>query len=325
MRTMSPKKKPSKVNPIDMSNLSSIDELITQFDQSGVFGPGRIAKAVNIYSNMIQEEATIFLGLAGALVPGGMRKILTDMIRNDMVHVIVSTGANITHDIIEAVGGEHIKDVSYKSDAELRDKSIDRIYDAFVGDDSFGKLEDHIQPIFKKIWDKNKDVNNTLAISTADLLSKIGEQLEDSNSFVRAAYEKNVPIFVPALSDCVIGLQLWLFSQMHKVLIDAMGDLGKIQSIARDAEKAGVIFLGGGVPKNYIFQSRLMSPKSFDYAIQITMDRVETGGLSGASLSEAISWGKVGSQSRMVNVVSDITIALPLIYAGTLARCKLAD
>jgi len=319
---MNPKHKPSRVNPIDMNNISSIDELIDEFDKSGVFGPGRIAKAVNIYSKMLNEGAKVFLGVAGALVPGGMRKILTDMIRNDMVHVIVSTGANITHDIIEAVGGEHIKDVPYKSDAELREKSIDRIYDAFVGDDSFMKLEDHIQPIFREIWDTHKKTNNTLAISTNELLFEIGRRLEDPKSFLRAAFEKNIPIFVPALSDCVVGLQLWLFSQMNRVLIDAMDDLGKIQSIARDADKAGVLFLGGGVPKNYIFQSRLMSPKSFDYAIQITMDRVETGGLSGASLSEAISWGKVGHQSKMVNVVSDITIALPLIYAGTLARFK---
>ena len=308
---MNPKQNhPSRVNPIDIDDLSSINEIIEQFDQAGVFGPGRIAKAVNIYSNMLKEKATVFLGVAGALVPGGMRKILTNMIKNEMVHVIVSTG------------GQHVKNIPYESDAELRNKSIDRIYDAFVADDSFGKLEDKIQPIYQEIWEEFKDENKTLAISTSDLLFQIGKRLDDSNSFVRAAYEKNVPIFIPALSDSVLGLQLWLFSQMNHTLIDSMGDLGKIQSIARDADKAGVLFLGGGVPKNYIFQSRLMSPKTFDYAIQITMDRVETGGLSGASLNEAISWGKVGSHSRMVNVVSDITIALPLIYAGTLAKLK---
>ncbi len=319
------KKVHSRVNPIDIEKVSSIDELIDQFDQSGVFGPGRIAKAVNIYSSMIEEGATVFLGVAGALVPGGMRKVLTDMIRNDMVHVIVSTGANVTHDIIEAFGGQHIKQVSYHSDAELREKSIDRIYDAFVEDDSFMKLEDHIQPIYKEIWEKHKDSTNTLAISTSDLLKFIGEKIEDPNSFVRAAYEKNIPIFVPALSDSVLGLQLWLFSQMNRTLIDAMGDLGKIQSLAGDADKTGAFFLGGGVPKNYIFQSKLMSPKSFDYAIQITMDRVETGGLSGASLEESISWGKTSSKSKMVTVVADITIVLPLIYAGVLARIKQVD
>ena len=101
-----------------------------------------------------------------------------------------------------------------------------------------------------------------------------------------------------------------------------MADLGKVQQLAWDADKAGTLFLGGGVPKNYIFQSRLMSPKSFDYAIQITMDRVETGGLSGASLEEAISWGKVDEESSMVTVIADITLVLPLIYAGTLAKIE---
>ncbi|MCG3216913.1 MAG: deoxyhypusine synthase [Candidatus Heimdallarchaeota archaeon] len=318
------KKKNSKypsVNPIDIDEDISIKELIEGFKQSGVFGPGRIAQAVDIYVKMLENDSKIFLGIAGALVPGGMRNILTEMIRRDMVQVIVSTGANVTHDIIEAAGGRHLRQVPYSTDKELRDKSIDRIYDAFVGDDSFMKLEDMLQPLYREIWDENNDKDtNTLTITTYELMKLIGRKIDDKNSFVRAAYEKKVPIFVPAIGDSILGLQLWLFSQMNRTLIDDMGDLGKIQQIAGDSEKAGAIFLGGGVPKNYIFQSRLMSPKTFDYAIQITMDRVETGGLSGAALEEAISWGKVDSESKMVTVVSDITIALPLIFGGTIAR-----
>ncbi|MFW9853349.1 MAG: deoxyhypusine synthase [Candidatus Thorarchaeota archaeon] len=309
-----------KVIPIDVDGNISISKLIKEFKASGVFGPGRIAKAVDIYSEMIEGESTIFLGLAGALVPGGMRNIITDMINNNMVHVIVTTGANATHDIIEAVGGKHVRQVKYSSDQELREKAIDRIYDAFVADESFMKLEDHIQPIYSKIFEDNKDENNVLAISTHKLMREIGKHLEDPNSFVKVAFDNNVPIFVPAFGDSILGLQLWMFSQFNKVLIDDMGDLGEIQKIANDSSKAGVFFLGGGVPKNYIFQSLLMSSKTFSSAIQITMDRVETGGLSGASLSEAVSWGKVAAESKMVTVVSDITVALPLIYAGTLAK-----
>ncbi len=314
-----------RVTPIDLKDKDSISDLIAEFHSSGVFGPGRIAKAVDIYTEMIKQKSTVFLGIAGALVPGGMRKILTDMIREGMVDVIVSTGANVTHDLIEAFGGEHVRQVPFKSDQELRDKSIDRIYDAFVADESFMKLEDNLQPIFKEIWENNKDETNTLVISTCKLMELLGEKISDEDSFVKAAYDKKVPIYVPALADSVVGLQLWLFSQLNRTLIDDMDDLGSIQRLAWDSEKAGAFFLGGGVPKNYIFQSRLMSPKSFDYAIQITMDRVETGGLSGASLEEAISWGKVKSESRMINVVSDITIALPLIFQATLNNLKKSD
>ncbi len=318
----SKKTKYPRVTPIDLKDKDSISDLVAEFHSSGVFGPGRIAKAVDIYTEMIQQKSTVFLGIAGALVPGGMRKILTDMITEGMVDVIVSTGANVTHDLIEAFGGEHVRHVPYESDQELRDKSIDRIYDAFVADESFMKLEDNLQPIFKEIWENNKDETNTLVISTCKLMELIGEKLDDENSFVKAAYDNKVPIYVPALADSVVGLQLWLFSQLNRTLIDDMDDLGSIQRLAWDSEKAGAFFLGGGVPKNYIFQSRLMSPKSFDYAIQITMDRVETGGLSGASLEEAISWGKVKSESRMINVVSDITIALPLIFQATLNNLR---
>lgn len=322
---MNHKDKYPRVSPINLDEDATINEIANEFKNSGVFGAGRIAKAIDIYSEMLEKKATVFLGIAGALVPGGMKKIITDMIRNDMVHVIVTTGANVTHDIIEAFGGEHLRHVPYTSDSELREKSIDRIYDAFVADESFMKLEDNIQPIFKEIYEKNKDSNNILAISTRQLMSLIGEKLDDPDSFVRAAYEKNVPIYVPAFGDSILGLQLWLFSQMKKIYIDDMGDLGEIQRSAWDSDLAGAFFLGGGVPKNYIFQSRLMSPKTFDYAIQITMDRVETGGLSGASLSEAISWGKVDQESRMTTVVSDVTIALPLIYSATLSRIRKSD
>ncbi|MHA1827814.1 MAG: deoxyhypusine synthase [Candidatus Heimdallarchaeaceae archaeon] len=324
MKKQNKKEKYPRVTPIKVNAISTIENLIEQFQQSGVFGPGRIAKAVNIYTEMIEKKATVFLGLAGALIPGGMRDILTTMIRNDMVNVIVSTGANVTHDIIEAVGGKHLHHVPYSSDKELRDRSIDRIYDAFVDDESFMKLEDSLRPIYESIWEEKKDKNNVLAISTSELMRQIGKRISDTNSFVKAAYEKDVPIFVPALGDSILGLHLWLFSQMNKVLIDDMGDLGDIQRLAWDAERAGTLFLGGGVPKNYIFQSRLMSPKTFGYAIQITMDRVETGGLSGASLDEAISWGKVGEKSKMVNIVADITIALPLLVGGTLSKIKKA-
>lgn len=314
-----------RVIPIDIKDKDSITELIAEFHSSGVFGPGRIAKAVDIYTEMIKQKSTVFLGIAGALVPGGMRKILTDMITEGMVDVIVSTGANVTHDLIEAFGGKHVRHVPYESDQELRDKSIDRIYDVFVADESFMKLEDNLKPIFKEIWESNKDETNTLVISTCKLMELLGEKLDDENSFVKAAYDNKVPIYVPALSDSVLGLQLWLFSQLNRTLIDDMDDLGSIQRLAWDSEKAGAFFLGGGVPKNYIFQSRLMSPKTFDYAIQITMDRVETGGLSGASLEEAISWGKVNSESKMINVVSDITIVLPLIFQATLNNLKKDD
>ena len=319
---MKNKKAHPKVSHIKVYEQQSIKELVDEFHGSGVFGPGRVAEAVNIYTEMLTNNAEVFLGLAGALVPGGMRNILSDMIKENMVHVIVSTGANMTHDLVEAFGGKHVREVAYKSDKELREKGIDRIYDAFIEDNSFMIFEDHIQPIFEEIWEEKKDEKGTLTISTAELLKEIGKRINDPHSIVRAAYEKDIPIFVPALADSILGLQLWLFSQTHKVLIDDMADLGHIQRLAWDAEKAGAFFLGGGVPKNYIFQSRLMSPKTFEYAIQITMDRVETGGLSGASLSEAISWGKVGQKSKMVTVVADVTLALPLIYGATLANMR---
>ncbi|NDB56057.1 deoxyhypusine synthase, partial [archaeon] len=159
-----------------------------------------------------------------------------------------------------------------------------------------------------------------IKISPSELMKIIGEKLEDEDSIVRTAYEYNIPIFIPAISDSVLGLQLWLFSQFNDVTIDTISDLGKIQDIYHETNNNCALLLGGGVPKNYTLQSALMASKNYKYAVQITLDRVETGGLSGAPLNEAISWGKLEPDAEHISVISDLTIVLPLIFNGLRKR-----
>ena len=292
-----------KIYPLEMKKGMSVKELINEYEK-GVFGAGKIAEAVNIYTDMLDRKCRVFLGLAGALVPAGLGKIIADLVRDDMVHVIVSTGANITHDLIEAFGGSHLKEIS-GHDSELREKGIDRIYDAFIEDESFVVFEEKIKEILQEMES---------GLTGSDFLREIGKNLESKDSIVRQAYLRNVPIFVPALTDSILGLHTFLYSQEHPLQIDHVKDIGKIVGLT--TEKAGAIFLGGGVPKNFIFQAMLLSPRSFEYALQITTDRPEYGGLSGATLEEAISWGKVSENSRLCTVYCDATIAFPLIVAG---------
>jgi len=306
------------VKAVKLTDEMSVDQLITELSGSGVFGAGKLAKAVQIYTEMLKENSKVFLGFSGAMVPSGMKNIICDMINDGMIDVLVSTGANITHDLIEAFGGSHLRDIPY-DDQELREKNIDRILDAFVEDTSFGLLETNIQKILVDIFEKQA-TDGSLTLSTSELIDKIGSYITFPDSIVRVAHENKVPIIVPAYSDSILGLQTWLFGQRNRLIIDSMEDLTLIQNIFAEADSAGAIFVGGGVPKNYIFQSSLMSSKNFARAIQLTMDRPEPGGLSGATLSEAISWGKVDFKAGMVTVISDATITFPMLVAAVRAR-----
>ena len=134
--------------------------------------------------------------------------------------------------------------------------------------------------------------------------------------------KKDIPVFCPALQDSMIGLQYWMFNQTGGVTIDAFKDMSKLMDICFAAKKSGAFLVGGGVPKNYIFQSRLMTPEGFDYAIQLTGDRPDLGGLSGATLDEAKSWGKLTEDATSQTVYGDATINLPLIVAATLERLQ---
>ncbi len=297
------------VEPVIIRPEMTIDEMIKAFGNAGVFNAGKLADAVAIYDEMIRRGACKFLGLAGALVPAGLGVMIADMIRKGFVDVLVTTGANLVHDIIEALGEGHIRGSALSDDNKLKKDGISRIYDVYLRSEAFITFESFVHEFFERLDD------GTYAVS--ELLRLMGEHVPARNSILRAAYECNVPVFTPAFSDSILGLHTWIATQDRKILIDPISDIGKIVGLASDNRAHGAVILGGGVPKNFILQSMLISPsEGFDYGIQITMDRPETGGLSGATLEEARSWAKMKEDAKTVTVYSDITIALPIIVAA---------
>jgi deoxyhypusine synthase len=276
------------------------------------FGAGRLFEAVDIYREMVRDrECTKFFGLAGAMVPAGMRQIVTDLIRDGDIDILVTTGANLVHDIIESMGLHHYKGTHVTDDVELKNNAINRIYDVFVPEEHFSRLEEKLQPVFRDLPDK---------LSITEFLSRIGGKLDDDNSILKSACDMGVPVYCPAVQDSIIGLQAWLYKQTRPLFVDVFADMRGMIDRCYEAKHTGVLIVGGGVPKNFILQSMLVTPKSFDYAIQLTMDRPETGGLSGATLDEARSWGKVGENARSVTVYSDATITLPIIVAAAKSK-----
>jgi deoxyhypusine synthase len=294
------------VNQIQIDPNDKLKELIDNLENTG-FNAKRLAKACKIYENMINnKECKIFFSLAGAMVPAGMQNIIIDMVELGFIDVLVTTGANLTHDIAEALGFHHLQGdlaIDAKTDKDLHNEHINRIYDVFMPNKVYEGMEDFV-----------KTLDFDLNMSVKDFLTYLGNQLPDHpNSLLKACARNNVPIFCPAFTDC--GLAMQLSFAFPKLNLNHFQDLQDMINLAWDAKTAGVCIIGGGVPKNYIFQAMQFSPNSSQYAIQITMDRPETGGLSGAELREAISWGKINENAEYSTVVSDATIALPIILS----------
>lgn len=298
------------VKQMKLSKKMSVNNLVKEFKSSGVFQAGNLAKAVDIYEEMIKKKASIMFAFAGALVPGGLRKIVADLIKNNLIHLVVTTGANVTHDLASAFGEDYFKITEFR-DIDLRKKGISRIYDIASPDKSAIGFEKGIQKIFSRIPEG--------AYSTSEIINKIGGKIKDKDSFVRQAYLKKIPVFVPAFEDSILGIQLWIHSQDRKIKINPLKDIKQIHDWVYEHKKRGIIILGGGVPKNYALQSGLI-PGAHKYAIQITTDTPYFGGLSGATLNEAISWGKLDEKSKFVTVYSDATIAFPIIVAALRER-----
>ena len=289
-------------------NMSVLD-LIEEMGKSGVLGAGRVSKATQLLANSMKDKDTsIFLSVAGPMVPGGLRKIICDLINDGYVNVLITSGANITHDLVESFGGGHYRGIN-ANDEELCQQGIGRIGDVYTKSHDFEVFEKEISEIFAKIAAKKK------IISIRDLLFEIGNMIEDENSILKAAAEKGVPIYAPGIIDSMLGLQLWMFTQDKELHLDAVGDMHELSDIVFEAEKVTAVHLGGGLPKHYALASNLLKG-GVDAAIQITMDRSETGSLSGAPLEEAKSWAKAKAGSNLVTVIGDVTIIFPMMVAG---------
>jgi deoxyhypusine synthase len=300
---------------MDIDDGMSVLDLIEQMGKSGVLGAGRMYRATKLLAETLEDDdTTVFLSVAGPLVPGGLRKIIRDMIENDMVDVLVTSGANITHDLLEAFGGRHHYGMT-DDDETLCQQGMGRIGDLYTKSEDFEVFEKEITKIMSDIVKKE---NN---LSIRKFLTEIGSTLSDDESILKTAAKKGVPIYAPGLIDSMLGLQLWMFTQDNELHLDASGDMSELSDIVFGSKKVTTVILGGGLPKHYALASNLLTG-GVDAAIQVTMDRSETGSLGGAPLEEAKSWAKAKAGSSLVTVIGDVTIIFPLMLAGAMEMNK---
>jgi deoxyhypusine synthase len=285
------------------------------------FSARDLNRAANIYDRMLNDkDCTVILTLAGSLFSAGLKKVVYDMITNNMVDAIVSTGAvMVDQDFFEALGFKHYIGTPFVDDNVMRDLHIDRIYDTFIDEDELRICDETTQKIFDSLEHR--------PYSSREILWNFGKYLEDNggpkvnDSVIYAAYKNNVPIFVPAFSDCSAGFGIIMHQTNNPdshVSIDSGKDFLELTHVKLNSKETGIFMIGGGVPKNFtqdiVVAADILSENApmHKYAIQITVADVRDGALSSSTLKEASSWGKVETTFEQM-VYSEATIAMPLI------------
>ena len=283
------------------------------------FSARDLGRAARIVDAMIADpDAGVILTLAGSVVSAGQRKVIVDLLEANMVDAIVSTGANIVdQDFFEALGFRHWQGDRFADDNALRERMIDRIYDTFIDEENLRACDDTIRQI--------ADGMPPGAISSREFIAEMARWLITRDlgegSIVRTAYERGVPIFVPAFSDCSAGFGL-VYHQTHRpdahVAIDSVKDFRELTEIKIHQGTTGIFMLGGGVPKNFV-QDVVVSAEYLGhevdmhrYAVQLTVADERDGALSGSTLKEASSWGKVDTADKQM-VYGELTVTFPLI------------
>ncbi len=306
------------IEHFDITSQPGIVPLVESM-KSMAFSSRDLYRAADIFDRMLRDtECAVILTLAGSLISAGLKKIIVDMLKNNMVDAIVSTGANIVdQDFFEAMGFRHYVGSQYADDTVLRDLHIDRIYDTYIDEDELRVCDDTSRLI--------ADSLPPGPYSSREFIREMGRYLsrnaKDRNSIVLTAYEKGVPIFCPAFSDCSAGFGL-VVHQLNRpdahVSIDSAKDFREITQIKMMNRETGIFMIGGGVPKNFtqdiVVAAEILGADApmHKYAVQITVADVRDGALSSSTLREASSWGKVDTLFEQM-VYSEATIAFPLI------------
>ena len=312
------------IEPFRVEPGLTAEDILTRMERISFQGRN-LATAHRVWQKMLGSDALIFLGAAGALTAGGLRLSIAHVIENRYVDCLVSTGANLYHDLHETRGGRHFAGSPGLDDSALQKEHIDRVYDTLVSEDAF---------IEHDIW--IADFALTLErrpYTTRELLFRLGERLwhdTERDGILTAAYRANVPIFCPAVADSSIGMGLSQARQRDPLAghVDVIGDIVESANLVIRRRLTASVVLGGGTPKNFInqasVQAEFFSPGigGHQYALQIVTDVPHFGGASGSTLEEATSWGKVAADADRVTVNADATIALPLLVTALAASAR---
>ncbi len=309
----------NEVTPFRIPGAPGAADLMRRFGGTAFQARG-LATAADIWQRALEDEVTIFFGLAGAMVPAGMREVVVYLIEQRMVDCIVSTGANLFHDTYETLGHPHWQHRADTDDVALGKLRVNRFYDVLAPENRFFGAEQFVTEFAATL-------ESDRPYTTREYCRLLGEALipmAHTEGILTAAAKHDVPIYCPALGDSVHGMAI-AYARTHngqRVMFDIIGDVLETAAIAAASKGTAVIYIGGGTPKNFIQQAEVATYvldrelPGHRYGIQITMDQPQWGGLSGCTFEEAQSWRKIAPDAQTVTVNVEASVALPLIVSA---------
>jgi deoxyhypusine synthase len=305
--------------PLEIDNKKSVAALLEKMQ--GISFQGRnLGTAYHVWRKMLGDRVMIMMGMSGAMVPAGMRRLVVFMIKNRLIDCLVSTGANFFHDMHETIGRFHFQCSPSVDDVDLQKHLIDRMYDTLADEEEF-REEDAWIGRFAASLDHSRPY------TTREFLFLVGKELAKKaaeDGIVTAAYKARIPLYCPAIADSSIGIGIaeHRFIKNDTFAFDVIGDVLETARLAGESPNSGVVYFGGGTPKNFVQQSEVtaafirQSSSGHKYALQVVTDAAHWGGLSGCTFEEAQSWGKIAHDAHMVSVHCDSTIAMPVLVTA---------
>jgi deoxyhypusine synthase len=311
---------PRKVEDIRIDDAPSLDVLVRRMEAAGGFSAKGVADGVDLLAHILGDrEMTRFLSFPADIVATGTRGVLATLIREGYVDVVVTTCGTLDHDLARAFRA-YYHGAWDLDDADLHRRHLYRLGNVVIPEANYGAIvERKMQALLRRLW-----ATGVRSLSSHALARAIGETIpaRATSSILRAAYERNVPVFVPGITDGAVGSQLWLFWQDHKALtLDLFSDEQALSDLVFEAKRTGAVLLGGGISKHHTIWWNQFR-EGLDAALYLTTAVEWDGSLSGARTREAVSWGKVKPSARHTTVEGDITLLLPLMVGAALERLR---
>ncbi|MBN1376758.1 deoxyhypusine synthase family protein [Candidatus Woesearchaeota archaeon] len=289
----------------------SVNKLVEEMGGLG-FQSVHLNKAKDVIIKMKKNGAKIYFTFTSNMVTSGLRGLFAQLIKLNLVDVVVTTVGGIEEDIMRAQGEKFLVGSFKADDFGLHEKGFNRVGNLLIKNESYEKFETNMKQMLKKVYDKKKRV------SVSELLKELGSQLKDENSILYQAHKNNIPIFCPAITDGAFGFHLYLFQQDHKdFIVDVVQDFFNLICTTDQDELKGLIALGGGVSKHHAILGALING-GLDYAVYLTTSHSSSGSMSGATTKEAKSWGKIKDDASASTLIGEVTITFPLIIFSVL-------
>ena len=305
------------VKDIHIKKDDTIDAIFDQMSTSGGFESKNLVDGLNILYAMVEDKNCLkFMSFVGAIISTGLRGVITDMVKNKMCDIIITTCGALDHDIARHYS-KYLEGSFTMDDRDLVEKEIHRLGNVLVPMKSYGPLiEEKMQEILDKAYKEG-----IREMSTHEITKMIGESLGE-DSFLYWASKNNIPVIVPGIMDGAVGSQIWMFTQNHADFkLNIVSDGNLLSELIFKAKKSGAIMIGGGISKHHTLWWNQYR-EGLDYAVYITTAQEFDGSLSGALVREAISWGKVTKDAKQTTIHAEATTILPFLYSALLSKLK---